>query len=179
MSAVAWLLLSEDRVDAPLVAALSDLAPEEPGGRGAPGPGWLHGWPDTPHRPHPQARRCAPRLLDAAGGTARVSLLWPDRGALPLYDDPAVAQARRAAQAGPWPRAVSTLTVDSVHFAGSLWLVDPGGDVDAVAGDPFRLLGRPRVVDVGPGLLGRLPRPAGPAQERYAGAPWPAEGFST
>lgn len=155
----AWLLLSGAGVDAPLRADLGDPAD----GRS------LLGWPSG-GRPHPAARRCDPRLLSGDGAGARVSLLWPDRDALPLFDDPAVLQARRAALAGPWPRAASALTVDAVHWAGSVWVGPPGDD-------PFRLLGVPEVLQVGPGLLGTFPRPTGPALERYAGAPWPAGSF--
>ena len=128
------------------------------------------GWPDAPKRPHPAPRRCDPALLDPFGAPCRVSLLWPDPYRLPLFDDPAVVQARRAALAGPWPRAVSTLTVDAVHFAGSLWVAEADVPLD----DPFALLGRPLVLDIEGGLLGAFPRPAGPAQERCSGAPWPA-----
>jgi hypothetical protein len=69
---------------------------------------------------------------------------------------------------------VSTLTVDSRHFAGSLWVTD---DAARLADDPFRVLGRPVQLEVGGGLLGRTPPLVGPAQERYAGAPWPAGSF--
>ena len=135
----------------------------------------LAGWLDSARRPHPLARRVAPLLLDPQGAPAQVSLLWPDLQALPLYDDPAVVQARRAAHRLPAPRALSTLTVDSRHFAGSLWVVD---DVHRLAEDPFRLLGRPVHLPVAAGLLGRTPPLVGPAQERYAGAPWPAGTFT-
>lgn len=153
MAEAAWLLLTADAVAAPLSAATSD-------GRR------LLGWPRAAGRPHPQARRCAPAVLDADGAPAAVSVLWPQD--FPLFDDPAVLQARRAALAGPWPRAASALTVDAVHWAGSVWVGD---------GDPFRLLGRPALLQVGAGVLGRMPRPTGPALERYAGASWPAGSF--
>ncbi len=158
----AWLLLDPTgEASAPLSATAADDGVR------------LLAWPAAPRRPHPQARRCDPLLLDPGGRPAIASVLWPDRHALPLFDDPAVAQARRAALAGPWPRAASALTVDAVHFAGSLWVTDPGRPVE----DPFALLGVPRVLEVGAGVLGRRPRPAGPAQERYAGKPWPADGW--
>ena len=157
----AWLLLDlTGEVDAPLGAGAGD------GLR-------LVAWPAEARRPHPQARQCDPRLLDPDGPPAVASVLWPARDALPLFDDPAVAQARRAALAGPWPRAASALTVDAVHFAGSLWVTDPERPLD----DPFALLGVPRVLAVDAGVLGRRPRPTGPAQERYAGKPWPADGW--
>ena len=135
----------------------------------------LAGWLDTDRRPHPQARRVNPPLLDPAGPPALLSLLWPDRDALPLFDDPAVVHARRAARRLPAPRAVSTLTVDSRHFAGSLWVVD---ESVRLSEDPFRLLGRPTQVQVAGGLLGRALPLVGPAQERYAGAPWPGGSFT-
>lgn len=135
----------------------------------------LAGWLDAERRPHPQARRVDPQLLDPQGAPAHLSLLWPDRDALPLFDDPAVVQARRAARRLPAPRAVSALTVDSRHFAGSLWIVD---ERSRLAEDPFRLLGRLTHLEVAGGLLGRTQPLVGPAQERYVGAPWPAGSFS-
>jgi hypothetical protein len=94
---------------------------------------------------------------------------------MPLYDDPAVLQARRRALDGPPARAFSTLVVDSTSFAGSLWVSD---DREGVRADPFRSLGPGMELHVSAGLLGRAPRPAGPAVERYLGAPWPWDGVS-
>ena len=131
----------------------------------------LVGWVDADRRPHPDARRCDPELLDAEGAAARVSLLWPPRDALPLFDDPAVVHARREARRRSAPRCASTFTVDSRHFAGSIWVPAAG---DRLEDDPFRLLGRPELLGVGAGLLGAGVRLGGPAQERNAGAPWPA-----
>jgi hypothetical protein len=131
-------------------------------------------WRDSTRAPHPQARRLDGRVLDASGPQADVSLLWPDRHALPLFDDPAVVQARRTARTLVRPRCTSTLTVDSRHLAGSIWVPGPGGRLDE---DPFRLLGVPLRLHVGPGLLGTGPPLAGPAQERYRGAPWPSGSF--
>jgi peroxiredoxin len=114
----------------------------------------------------------------AAAGPARppaqVSLLWPSLDALPLFDDPAVVRARRTARTLPRPRCTSTFTVDSRHLAGSLYVPGPGGRLDE---DPFRLLGVPLHLHVGPGLLGVGPALVGPAQERYSGAPWPSGSF--
>jgi len=157
----AWLaLLGERPHDADLASA---------GGR------VLAGWRSGREAPHPEARRVDPRLLDPDGSGAWVSLVWPDRAVMPLFDDGAVLQARRAAQHGVAPRAVSTLVVDSTHFAGSIWVVDHPGALDD---DPFRRLGTPLVLEVGAGLLGSAPRPYGPALERYSGAPWPWDGAS-
>lgn len=81
----------------------------------------LAGWLDTDRRPHPQPRRADPRVLDPHGEAAAVSLLWPDVERLPLFDDPVVVPARRRARAGRAPRWATTFTVDSRHWAGSLW----------------------------------------------------------
>lgn len=134
----------------------------------------LAGWLDSERRPHPQARRVDPQLLNPDGEPAHLSLLWPDLDALSLFDDPAVVHARRAARRLPAPRAVSTLTVDSRHFAGSLWIAD---DASLLFDDPFRPLGCAVHLAVAAGLLGRSRPLVGPAQERYAGAPWPAGAF--
>ena len=136
--------------------------------------GFLAAWYEHARRPHPQARRVDPRLLDPLGPPAQVSLLWPSLDALPLFDDPAVVRARRTARTLPRPRCTSTFTVDSRHLAGSLYVPGPGGRLDE---DPFRLLGVPLHLHVGPGLLGVGPALVGPAQERYSGAPWPSGSF--
>lgn len=156
----AWVALL-DAADGDLSAAAGDRV--------------LAAWLDADRRPHPQARRVDPRVLDADGAPAHLSLLWPARDALPLFDDPAVVAARRGVRRLPAPRAVSTLTVDSRHFAGSLWVTD---DAVRLEEDPFRILGRTLHLAVGAGLLGRAPAPVGPAQERYSGAPWPAGSFA-
>ena len=152
--------------------ALLDTPPPAPDLVTTAGDRLLAGWRSADAPPHPYARRVDPRVLDPEGTPAWVSLLWLDRAAMPLFDDPAVVAARRRVLAGPAPRAVSTLVVDSTHFAGSAWLVDePAASTD----DPFRLLGDLLVMHVGSGLLGRQPRPPGPALERYSGAPWPSD----
>lgn len=134
----------------------------------------LAAWLDADRRPHPRARRVDPRVLDPAGAPAHLSLLWLDLDKLPLFDDPAVVAARRHARRLPAPRAVSSLTVDARHFAGSLWVTDTAR---ALCDDPFRLLGVPLRLTVEGGVLGRAPTLTGPAQERYGGAPWPEAGF--
>jgi hypothetical protein len=136
----------------------------------------LAAWLDSDTRPHPQARRVDPKVFDAAGPPAIVSLVWPALEALPLFDDPAVVRARRVARWLPNPRCVSTLTVDTQHFAGSLWVPGEEGRVDD---DPFRLLGVPLLLSVEAGMLGSGAFLTGPAQERYAGAPWPSGSFSS
>lgn len=135
----------------------------------------LVAWRDADHRPHPLARRVDAAILDASGPPAIASLLWLARDALPLFDDPAVGHARRRAISLPRARAVSTFTVDSSHFAGSIWVPGAGRRLDD---DPFRALGRARTVHIGAGLLGHGPALVGPAQERYSGAPWPSGAFA-
>lgn len=152
--------------------ALLDAPPPAPDLVTTAGDRLLAGWRSADASPHPYARRVDPRVLDPDGAPARVSLLWLDRAVLPLYDDPAVVAARRRVLAGAAARAVSTLVVDSTHFAGSVWVIDERGTWHD---DPFRLLGSPQLLTVGGGFLGRQPRPPGPALERYSGAPWPCD----
>jgi len=156
----AWLALLEQRPDDAELAATADEQV-------------LAGWRSSDETPHPAARRVDPRLLDPDGAPAWVSLLWPDREVLPLFDDPAVLAARRAALIGPAPRAVSTMVIDSTHFAGSIWVVSHPSEL---RDDPFHPLGSPILLQVGAGLLGSAPRSSGPALERCAGAPWPDDG---
>jgi hypothetical protein len=139
------------------------------------GTGVLAGWTSSAKRPQPQARRIDPRVLDPLGDPAWVSLVWLPSTAMPLYDDPAVLQARRKTLDGPPARAFSTLVVDSTSFAGSLWVSD---DREGVRADPFRNIGPGVALRVSAGLLGRTSRPTGPALERYSGAPWPWDGVS-
>lgn len=157
-----WLLLSRVRVDAPLMMAIDD---DE----------WLAAWPvnagSTGSKPHPDARQCDPAMLDADGPAMEISLLWLAKEHMPTFDDPAVVQCRRNALSGNWGRGGCALTLDSVHFAGSVWLDTPGSD-------PFSLVARGRQVSVGAGFFSPTMRPAGPAIERYAGAPWPAGTFA-
>jgi hypothetical protein len=158
----AWLaLLDEHPEDADLAASADGRV--------------LAGWRSARQAPHSEARRIDPRLLDPGGAGAWASLVWPAPEEMPLFDDPVVVQARRAAQRGIAPRAVSTLVIDSTHFAGSIWVVEYPG---VLGDDPFRRLGTPMVLEIGAGLLGTSPRPCGPALERYSGAPWPWDGVS-
>jgi hypothetical protein len=77
--------------------------------------------------------------------------------------------------AGRAPDAVSTLVRDATHFAGAVTVYRD--TVASLGGDPFARLARPLQARVGPGLFGRVPAPAGPVIQRYAGQPWPAAGF--
>jgi hypothetical protein len=140
--------------------------------------GLLCGWPSGP-RPVPRALRVDGRLFAADGPACRVSLVLPAPGARPIADDPAVVEARRAVlRDGRVP--VSLLVDDPVHLAGSLAVAraDRPEELIALRDDPFARFARPRLLDVGPGLLGpgefdTMPVTPGPVVERYAGAPWP------
>ncbi len=94
-----------------------------------------------------------------------------------LFDDPSVVHAIRQVASLPHVRAVTTLTVDAVHFAGSL-LVTNQAMVEAWPGwwsvDPFARLGSRRRMLVEGGLLGDHGAVLGPGTQRRAGAPWPA-----
>jgi len=136
--------------------------------------GELGGWP-AGRKPVRDAVRVDARVLDPGGEPGWISLILLPPGRAPLFDDPAVSGALRAVLAGPPPDAVSTLVRDATHFAGAVTVRR-----DAVAGlgaDPFARLARPLPARVGPGLFGRVPAPAGPVIQRYAGQPWPAAGF--
>lgn len=126
-------------------------------------------------RPHRQALRFDPRLLAPDAGPCRVSLLLLAEQARPLADDPAAVQVRRRVLADGRPAAVSTLTPNATHLAGSLTVAraDNPDELHALGDDPFRQLGLPRVLDLGGGLFGPVPPSGGPVTERYSGAPWP------
>jgi hypothetical protein len=160
VSAWAWLALVGER------PADADAAGEVVGG------GWLAAWTSRA-RPHRAALRADARVVDAGGAAATVSLvLAPDGVRLP-FDDLAVQQARRRILAGPPVDAVTTLLRDASHFEGSL-LVARGDRVRLLGDDPFARLFPARRLEVGPGVLGAVPPPAGPTVERYGSAnPWP------
>ncbi|MGI8813736.1 MAG: hypothetical protein ACR2G2_00175 [Pseudonocardia sp.] len=135
--------------------------------------GFLCGWPAGP-RPVPGALRVDERLFDPGGPPCRVSLVLLPESARPIADDPIAVQARRAVLRDGRV-AVSLLIDDPVHLAGSLTVAraDRPEELLALRDDPFARIGVPRLLDVGPGLLGTAPSLPGPVLERYAGAPWP------
>ncbi|MDQ6650528.1 MAG: hypothetical protein M3Z02_10525 [Actinomycetota bacterium] len=140
------------------------------------GAGVLQAWP-AGDRPVGHAVRIDARLVDPTGSAATVSLVLVPPQQAPLFDDPAVSGALRAYLAGPPADAVSTFTRDAVRFAGALTVFFGGrGRADA---DPFARLHPARVLSIGAGLLGWVPPPPGPGIQRYAGQPWPAEGFAS
>jgi hypothetical protein len=164
----AWVaLLEAPAQDADAQAPLTEL-----GGEPA---GWLVAWLRRA-KPVRQARRADPRLIDAGGAPAEVSIVWPDRDrGLLAFDDLAVQHARREVlRSAVPPDAVSTLLVDDSHFAGSITVfrARPVGD------DPFARVEPARRLLVGAGVVGAFPLPVGPVIERHGSAqPWPWERF--
>jgi len=136
--------------------------------------GHLAAWPgDT--RPPARAVKIDGRCIDAAGAPARVSLVLAPYRAKTLFDDLAVQQARRATLAGPRRRFVSTLVRGDSIFAGAVTSPLDGDGLD----DPFSRIFPGRILDVGPGLFGTVPPPAGPVIERYgSGNPWPYDRYA-
>jgi hypothetical protein len=129
-------------------------------------------------KPLADARRIDPRLLDAEGPEAQISLVRPPAGVRLLFDDPAVQHARRAVLAALPLDAVTTLLSDASHFEGSL-TVARGAGVARLGDDPFARIFPARLLHVGAGVVGRLPAPAGPVIERYGSAqPWPQDHFA-
>ncbi len=148
-------------------AALAAASLHELGGAGA---GYLGAWDEAPG---PGALRVCRAIIDPAGAPAIVSLVLAPAGVRLPFDDPAVVQARRRVLAQRPPRAVSTLLSDDSRFEGALtaW-TEASGD------DPFARIFAPRVLRLGPGLIGATPPPCGPTIERYGSAtPWPWDRF--
>ncbi len=164
-----WLALVEEWPNDATAAALVRDASGEPAGV-------LAAWARR-GKPLRHARRMDARLLDPLGAPASVSLVLPPAGVRLLFDDGAVQQARRAVLAGPPFDALSTLLTDASHFEGSV-TVARGGAVARLADDPFARIFPARLLDVGAGLFGSAPPPAGPTIERYGSAqPWPWDRF--
>ncbi len=137
---------------------------------------WLVAWA-ADSRPHPSACRVASAVIDPQGPAAAVSWVCPVATARPLFDDPSVVHAIRQLAWVPHLTAVTTLTADPVHFAGSLLATDPA-TVARWPGwwsvDPFARLGCHRRMIVGAGLLSDRVAVLGPGTQRRAGAPWPS-----
>ncbi len=162
-----WLARSDSPIGGALAAAQIRTLDGEPAGV-------LQVWP-AGDRPVEHAVKIDARVVDTAGTAARLSLVeFPPDGE-PLYDDPTVSQAIRDVLAGPPPDAVTTFVRDGVHLAGALTARRDRYDL---TGDPFARLRPQRLLQVDAGLLGRVPMPCGPVMQRYAGQPWPAEGFN-
>ena len=122
------------------------------------------------------ARRVDARIVDAEGAPARISLVLPPAGVRLAFDDLAIQQARRELLLGEPFDAVTTLLSDDSHFEGSLLVAR--GQSGRPTDNPFARVFGARILQVGAGLLGRVPWPAGPVIERYGSAqPWPADRF--
>ena len=139
--------------------------------------GFLAAW--RPHaKPLREALRADERIFDPDGAAGVVSLVLAPRGVRLLFDDTAVAEARRRVLAAVPPAdAVSTLLSDASHFEGavSVWRGVPEWVPGA---DPFARVFPALRLEVEAGLFGRVPAPAGPVTERYGSAqPWPADRF--
>jgi len=112
-----------------------------------------------------------------AGAFAHVCAL-PDREAAVRYDEPEVQQARRDALAWWIPMlgdrlvCLSTFAVDASLCAGA---VTVARDPSLFEDDPFARLFPGTTVETDE--FSEVAPPAGPAIERYAGAPWPGGRF--
>ncbi len=123
-------------------------------------------------KPHRCAVRVEPGLI-GDGPALAVSLVLPPRGARPLFDDPAVVGAMKAALRDPQRAPLfSTLVDGSTHWAGA---ISGTGTADPAwwEADPFARLGPQFRLAVPAGVLRARPLPAGPGHQRHAGAPWP------
>jgi hypothetical protein len=113
-----------------------------------------------------------------AGAFAHVCAL-ADRDAALRFDEPEVQQARRDALAWWMPLlgdslvCLSTFALDASRYGGAITVArEPSRFVS----DPFARLFPGTVVETD--LFSRVAPPAGPAIERYAGAPWPGGSFA-
>ena len=104
----------------------------------------------------------------------------PDASAAVPFDAPEVQQARRDALAWWIPMlgdsliCLSTLALDASTYGGAITVArDPSRFGD----DPFARIFRGTVVETD--IFAPVEPPPGPIMERYAGAPWPAEGFAS
>lgn len=135
--------------------------------------GYLAAWP-AEARPAVRAVKIDGRAIDAGGAPVLVSLVLAPYRAKMLFDDLAVQHARRAVIAGPHRRFVSTLVRGDSIFAGAVTAV-ANGDGD----DPFARIFARQILEVGSGLFGSTPPPAGPVIERYgSGNPWPYDRYT-
>lgn len=141
--------------------------------------GWLVAWDAARERPTPSALKIDARAIDPAGAAALVSLVRAPAGVTLAFDDVAVQHARRVVLARSTPAAVtSTLLSDDTRFMGALTAVHDR-DRALLDDDPFARILPALRLDVGAGVLGTMPAPAGPVIERYGSAqPWPADRFA-
>lgn len=129
-------------------------------------------------KPVRDARRVDRRVIDPDGQAGLLSLILLPRGQWPPFDDVAVQEARRRVLAGPPPDLVSTLLADDSHFTGALTVRRGPGAAALLRDDPFARVARAELLEVGPGLFGRVAAPTGPTIERHGSAqPWPWDHF--
>jgi hypothetical protein len=132
-------------------------------------------------KPHRGAVRIEPSLL-GPGPQLAVSLVLAERGAGPLFDDPAVAHAMRRVMQDPARAPLfSTLVEGSTRWAGSVSGVLPALPRDRPAWwaeDPFAQLAPRLRLLVPPGVFLPVALPAGPCHQRHAGVPWPWGAFA-
>jgi hypothetical protein len=161
-----WLdILEAPADDATAQAELSESA------------GWLAAWQQR-RRPTRSARRVDARIIDPHGEPAWISLVRAPAGVRLPFDDLAVQHARRRVLAELPPDAVSTLLEDASHFEGAI-TVARGAAVTRLRDDPFARVFPARILEVGAGVVGRVPLPCGPTIERYGSAqPWPWERYA-
>ncbi len=101
-----------------------------------------------------------------------------DRAAVVRFDEPEVQYARREALQWWIPLlgdaliCLTTIAVDASYCAGAITV---SRSRTALEQDPFRSLFPQTIVPTG--IFSRVPAPAGPVIERYAGAPWPGGHF--
>ncbi|MGI9539384.1 MAG: hypothetical protein ACR2N6_04465 [Miltoncostaeaceae bacterium] len=161
-----WLAVElEPAAGSPLAAAT---------GRAEDGAEWfLSAW-SIDARPPGRVSKVSLAVVDPDGPPGPVSLVRAPRGVRVIFDDPAVAQARRDVLAGPSPRFVSTLVRGDSIFDGAVTGLPGGPHVD-----PFARVLPALTLHVGPGLfVASAPPPTGPVTERYGGGqPWPIDRF--
>jgi hypothetical protein len=163
-----WLLLCAERpIDAFAVADLHELNGDSAG--------FIAAWRHESRHP-PGALGVDVCAVDPGAEPAWISLALAPLGMRVLFDDPAVSCALRRVLAGPWVRAVSTLTRDSATIGGVLTAYDlcPG---TIQSDDPFARLFSTRILRVGAGFVATMGAPTGPGIQRYAGSPWPWSRF--
>jgi hypothetical protein len=124
------------------------------------------------------AVRCDPRVR---GDGPAALVVWQRLEQGPLYDDPAVQElTRRLAEgdrSGRVADLVSTFTRDPRHYVGGMTVHREGVGEDLLRDSWLRVLGPVELVRVPAGVLALRVVLAGPGTQRYAGKPWPAEGF--
>lgn len=133
--------------------------------------GWVAVWDDERQKPK-TAWRIDPRVLDEQGRELEVALAAGEPGVSLPFDDPAVTGAIRSALSSEPALTCTTLMDDSGRYAGVL--ISPPH-----LATPFATIFPQRTLEVGPGVLGHTPWPAGPGTQRYVSdVPWPYDRYA-